>query len=169
MAETNLNLEKRYARLYHQLLTLLEKSPLLLSQMTTVCALLHHKLNLFFWTGFYILINEELCVGPYQGPLACQKLPRGRGVCWAGIKARKTIIVPDVHQFPGHIACNSRSNSEIVVPLFDSLGNVWGVVDVDSRKLEAFSRVDQIWLEKILPLLTPSPEELKRLSISPIS
>lgn len=168
VADTNLNLENRYARLYNQLLTLLEKSPHLLSKMATICALLHHKLNHFFWTGFYILVNGELCVGPYQGPLACQTLTKGQGVCWAGIKARKTIIVPDVHQFPGHIACDSRSNSEIVVPLFDSQGNVWGVLDVDSRQLDAFSRVDQIWLEKILQLLTPSPEELKSLSISPI-
>jgi|Deesub1362A_J573_1020465.scaffolds.fasta_scaffold00293_4 GAF domain-containing protein len=159
-------LEQLYARIYNQLQDLLGKSPHLLCKMATICALLHHKLNHFFWTGFYILINGQLCIGPYQGSLACQVLEKAKGVCWAGIKAKKTIIVPDVHQFPGHIACDSRSNSEIVIPLFDFQRNIWGVLDVDSRQFNAFSEIDQLWLEKIVQLLTPTPEELKFLSVS---
>ncbi len=129
------NLEKQYQRLFIQLKELLAKSPNLVSQMATVCALLHNKLPHFFWTGFYLLQQEELVVGPYQGFVACQILEKHKGVGWAGILREKTLIVPDVHKFPGHIACDSRSNSEIVVPLFDEKGNVWGVLDVDSKKL----------------------------------
>jgi GAF domain-containing protein len=111
----------------------------------------------FFWTGFYILDNGELIIGPYQGPLACQILDKNTGVCWAGICRRSTIVVPDVHEFPGHIACDSRSNSEIVVPLFDKEDKPWAVLDVDSRKRNAFSEIDKQWLEKIVRLI-PSPE-----------
>lgn len=121
--------------------------------MATVAALLHHKMPHFLWTGFYTLTEGELVVGPYQGPLACQVLEKGKGVCWAGIQQRQTLIVPDVHAFPGHISCNSRSKSEIVVPLIDREGRVWGVLDVDSRQLNAFSEIDQEWLERIVGLI----------------
>lgn len=121
--------------------------------MATVAALLHHKMPHFFWTGFYILIKGELVVGPYQGPLACQVLEKGKGVCWEGIQKRQTIIVSDVHAFPGHIACDPRSKSEIVVPLIEKEGRVWGVLDVDSRQSHAFSEVDKEWLEKIVALI----------------
>jgi len=107
----------------------------------------------FFWTGFYILIDGELIIGPYQGPLACQILEKEKGVCWAGVTSKKTIIAPDVHKFPGHVACNSRSNSEIVVPLIDKENQAWGVLDVDSRKFDAFSDIDKDWLEKIVKLI----------------
>jgi GAF domain-containing protein len=123
--------------------------------MATVTAILHHKMPHFFWTGFYILHHNELIVGPYQGPLACQVLEKNKGVCWAGILRRSTIIVPNVHEFPGHIACDSRSNSEIVVPLFDENGQPWAVLDVDSQKLDAFSDVDKTGLEKIVGLIQP--------------
>jgi len=121
--------------------------------MATVASLLHHKMPHFFWTGFYVLREGNLVVGPYQGPLACQVLEKNKGVCWAGVKGKKTIIVPDVHKFPGHIACDSRSNSEIVVPLSDDNGRIWAVLDVDSRRLDAFSDVDREWLEKIANLI----------------
>jgi GAF domain-containing protein len=107
----------------------------------------------YFWTGFYTLIDGELIVGPYQGPLACQVLEKKKGVCWAGFDGKKTIVVPNVHEFPGHIACDSRSNSEIVVPLVSEDNQVWGILDVDSRKLEAFSDIDKQWLEKIVKLI----------------
>jgi L-methionine (R)-S-oxide reductase len=94
-----------------------------------------------------------LTVGPYQGALACLVLEKKKGVCWAGVTRRRTVIVPDVHKFPGHIACDSRSNSEIVVPLFDAKGKVWGVLDIDSREFNAFSEVDREWLEKIAGLI----------------
>jgi L-methionine (R)-S-oxide reductase len=94
-------------------------------------------------------------VGPYQGPLACQVLEKNKGVCWAGILQRSTIVVPDVHKFSDHIACDSRTNSEIVVPLLDKNSQPWSVLDVDSQKYDAFSEVDKKWLEKIAGLIEP--------------
>lgn len=148
-----LNLEKRYNRIYHQLQELLHKTENKIARMATVAALLHHKMPQFFWTGFYILTNSKLIIGPYQGPLACQVLEKKKGVCWAGVEKKKTIIVPDVHKFPGHITCDSLSNSEIVVPLFTRDNQVWAVLDIDSRKLNTFSDVDKAWLEKIVQLI----------------
>lgn len=147
------NLEKRYKRIYSQLQELFTKTENKIARMATIAALLHHKMPHYFWTGFYTLIEDELTVGPYQGPLACQVLETKKGVCWASFERKKTIIVPDVHKFPGHIACDSRSNSEIVVPLFRENNQAWGVLDVDSRKLDAFSGVDKEWLEKIVKLI----------------
>ena len=121
--------------------------------MSTVAALLHHKLADFFWTGFYLLENGDLIVGPYQGPLACQILEKDKGVCWAGIREKKTIVVPNVHEFLNHIACDKRSKSEIVIPLLDKENNPLGVLDVDSQKLNAFSEIDRHWLEKIVHLI----------------
>ena len=147
------NLEKRYKRIYDQLRELVLKTENKIARMATIAAILHHKMAQFFWTGFYILIDGELIIGPYQGPLACQILEKEKGVCWTGVTSKKTIIVPDVHKFPGHVACDSRSNSEIVVPLIDKENQVWGVLDVDSRKFDAFSDIDKDWLEKIVKLI----------------
>ena len=143
----------RYQRIYEQLQGLFAKPGNRLSRMATLTAVLSHKLDHFFWTGFYLLDGDELIVGPYQGPVACQLLARDTGVCWAGINQRKSIIVPDVHQFPGHIACDSRSNSEIVIPVYDPDGRIEGVLDVDSRDFDAFDETDRIWLEKMVSLL----------------
>ncbi len=147
-------LEKLYARIYDQLQDLLNKSRDPVARMATIAALLHHKMSHYFWTGFYILKGGRLVVGPYQGPVACQELEGPGGVCWAGVQRKETVIVPDVHRFPGHIACDSRSNSEIVVPVIPDGGRVWGVLDVDSRLLDAFSDIDAFWLEKIIRLLS---------------
>jgi len=147
------NLEKRYKRIYDQLRELVIKTENKIARMATIAAILHYKMAKFFWTGFYILIDGELIIGPYQGPLACQILEKEKGVCWAGVTSKKTIIVPDVHKFQGHVACDSRSNSEIVVPLIDKENQVWGVLDVDSRKIDAFSESDKNWLEKIVNLI----------------
>jgi len=144
---------KRYERLYTQVAGLLEGKPYPVARMSTVVAVLHHKIDYFFWTGFYLLQDGELIVGPYQGPVACILLEKDKGVCWEGINQEKTLVVPDVHKFPGHIACDSRSNSEIVVPLMDSMGKIYGVLDVDSRDYASFDEVDAEWLEKILDLL----------------
>jgi GAF domain-containing protein len=121
--------------------------------MATAVAVLHHKMEYFFWTGFYLLQDGKLLVGPYQGPVACQELAKDKGVCWAGIHQNQTIVVPDVHQFPGHIACDSRSNSEIVVPLRNSKKEIIGVLDVDSKDLGSFDEIDAKWLEKIVELI----------------
>lgn len=147
------NLEKRYMRIFQQLQELLQKTENLIARFATVTAILHHKMPHFFWTGFYILKDGELIVGPYQGPLACQVLEKKKGVCWAGILQKETIIVPDVHKFPGHIACDSRSNSEIVIPLFNNDNQAWAVLDVDSLKFDTFSDTDKEWLEKIVGLI----------------
>lgn len=143
----------RYRRLHAQLAVLLDKTQDPLARMATIVALLFYKFDYFFWCGFYRLVQGELVVGPYQGPLACQVLAEGRGVCWAGIDQKKTIIVPDVREFPGHIACDSRSLSEIVVPYVDHDENVVGVLDVDSDRLAQFDEVDARQLEMIVALL----------------
>jgi GAF domain-containing protein len=142
----------RYQRLYDQLKELLRDKPNTIASMATVVAVLHHKMDYFFWTGFYLLDNGELIVGPYQGSLACIRLKKDTGVCWAGINSGKTVVVPDVHQFPGHIACDSRSNSEIVVPLRNAAGRIIGVLDVDSKEFGSFDETDAIWLERIVEL-----------------
>lgn len=143
----------RYNRIYTQLKQLLAKSDDPDARMATVIAVLHHKMETFFWTGFYCLKDGELIVKSYQGPVACQVLEKDKGVCWAGINQAKTIVVPDVHKFPGHIACDSRSNSEIVVPLRNTRKEITGVLDVDSTSLNAFDQTDAEWLEKIVDLL----------------
>jgi L-methionine (R)-S-oxide reductase len=144
--------EGRYQRISTQLQDLLKDKPNAIARMATITAVLHHKMNYFFWTGFYLLDDGELIVGPYQGSLACIKLKKNTGVCWAAINQERTVIVPDVHQFPGHIACDSRSNSEIVVPLKDNAGKIIGVLDVDSKELNSFDEIDAEWLDKILKL-----------------
>ncbi len=143
----------RYERIYSQLEILLAKSDELHARMATIIAVLHHKMDYFFWTGFYMLTDGELIVRSYQGPVACQVLEKNKGVCWAGISRNETIIVEDVHQFPGHIACDSRSNSEIVVPFRKASGEVIGVLDVDSKEKASFDEVDAYWLEKIVSLI----------------
>ncbi len=143
----------RYSRIYSQLEGLLMKSQDLNARLSTVTAVLHHKMDYFFWTGFYLLSDGELLVRTYQGPVACQVLEKGRGVCWAAILKGETVVVEDVHQFPGHIACDSRSRSEIVVPLRDRGGEIIGVLDVDSKEIGSFDETDRVWLERILELI----------------
>ncbi|MGQ1787554.1 MULTISPECIES: GAF domain-containing protein [unclassified Saccharicrinis] len=142
----------KYKRLYAQIeeLTAPVNNPI--SRMSTMAALLHHKMKGFYWTGFYLLENGELLVGPYQGPVACLRLKKDTGVCWAGINSKKTVLVDDVETFPGHIACSSLSKSEIVVPLIKD-GEVVGVLDVDSRDLAQFDQDDQAGLELLLELI----------------
>ena len=143
----------RYKRIYDQLSTLLNATDDVVSRMATVAAVLHHKMDGFFWTGFYLIRDGNLLVGPYQGPVACQVLAKNTGVCWSGINQGKTIIVPDVEQFPGHIACDSRSRSEIVVPVRDKHQQIIAVLDVDSKLLEHFDEMDAVGLEKIVGLI----------------
>ncbi len=143
----------RYVRIIAQLAELLNKTSDPDARMATIVALLHHKFNDFFWTGFYFLKDGELIVKTYQGPLACQVLEKDRGVCWTGINQKQTIVVPDVHQFPGHIACDSRSKSEIVVPVKNKDGEILGVLDVDSTELNAFDEVDTTQLEAIIQMI----------------
>jgi L-methionine (R)-S-oxide reductase len=145
--------EARYQRLYEQLEALMIKSNDPDARMATIVAVLHHKMEHFFWTGFYFLRSGELTVKNYQGALACQVLQKHTGVCWASIDQQKTIVVPDVHLFPGHIACDSRSRSEIVIPVINRAGEIIGVLDVDSEALDSFDMTDAGWLEKIVNLI----------------
>ncbi len=143
----------RYERIYEQLSGLLTSTEDIISRMATVAAVLHHKMDGFFWTGFYLLSDGQLIVGPYQGPVACQVLVRDTGVCWTGINKQKTVIVPDVEKFPGHIPCDSRSRSEIVIPVRNKDGQIIGVLDVDSSNLDQFDETDAAGLEKIVGLI----------------
>ena len=121
--------------------------------MATINAILYNKMSGFFWVGFYLLKNDRLFVGPYQGPLACVELPVGKGVCWASILSNKTIIVSDIHEFPDHIACDSRSKSEIVIPVKNYEEKIIGVLDIDSKTIGNFDETDKTELEKIVMFL----------------
>lgn len=145
--------QDRYLRIYQQLRDLLAKSDDIDARMATIVAVMHYKMETFFWTGFYYLKEGELIVKTYQGPVACQILEKNTGVCWAAINQGKTIIVPDVHLFPGHIACDSRSKSEIVVPFRNTKNQIIGVLDVDSATLDAFDQIDAEYLEKIVGMI----------------
>jgi len=146
-------LAARYGRIAAQLEELYDKVSDPLSRMGSAAALLHHKMPHFFWTGFYRLVDGDLLVGPYQGPLACMLLERHTGVCWAAIDRGESMLVADVHAFPGHLACDSRSSSEVVVLLRDAAGEIRGVLDVDADKPAAFSEADVAGLERVAALI----------------
>jgi GAF domain-containing protein len=143
----------RYSRIYKQLKDLLVKTDDPLARMASICAVLHHKMDHYFWTGFYLLKEGKLVVGPYQGPVACQELEKDKGVCWAAVNSRAPVLVKDVHAFPGHISCDSRSKSEITLPVFNSKDDIVAVFDVDSDQLASFTRTDQDALSEIMALI----------------
>ncbi len=124
----------------------------LVANMANLAALLKHKLS-FYWVGFYFVRGDRLVLGPFQGTPACVYLPKPNGVCWAAVLRGETIVVPDVHEFPGHIACDPNSRSEIVVPVRDAQGTIRAVLDVDSDRLDAFDDQDRRGLERIVGLL----------------
>jgi L-methionine (R)-S-oxide reductase len=165
MAEAVLDLpvEKtaRYVALRKEIAAVIAGEPNLTARYATAASMLAHAFpERFFWTGFYIVDpakGDELVVGPYQGTLGCLRIPFGRGVCGAAAAQKRTIIVPDVHAFPGHIACDSRSQSEIVAPVFDKAGALAAVLDIDSTQLAAFDADDQAGLEAILADLLTLP------------
>ncbi len=143
----------KYSRIYKQLSGLVIKSTSNSARMATIIAVLHHKMDYFFWTGFYLIENGEMTVNIYQGPVACQILEKEKGVCWAAFNKKRTIIVEDVHSLPNHISCDSRSSSEIVIPFKNRENEIIGLMDVDSSQKSSFSDVDAKWLEKILELV----------------
>ena len=143
--------KEKYQQLLPQVKALLEGEEDLIASMASVCAALKTAFG-FFWVGFYLVKNNDLVLGPFQGPVACTRITKGRGVCGASWQQKQTIIVPDVEQFPGHIACSSESRSEIVVPLLQE-GEVRGVLDADSDRLNDFNETDQQFLEEICALL----------------
>lgn len=145
--------QERYAEVAKEVAATIEGEPNLIARMATVSNILHHAFDHYFWTGFYFVDAEkpgELVIGPYQGTLGCLRIPFSRGVCGACASSRETIIVPDVHAFPGHIACDSRSESEIVVPVFDRSGALIAVFDVDSDRKNQFDDDDRAGLETIM-------------------
>ncbi|MFN7964979.1 MAG: GAF domain-containing protein [Acidobacteriota bacterium] len=144
---------ERYKRIAEQLAELFRKTTDPTARMATAAALLSGKMKHHFWVGFYRLVDGDLVVGPYQGPLACALLPRHEGVCWAAIDRNEPVLVPDVHEFPGHVACDSRSQSEVVVPVHDGSGQVIAVLDVDSDKPNAFDQSDVKGLQAIAALI----------------
>ena len=142
---------QQYELLYKQAKALLADEDNLIANLANLSSLIHFTFG-FWWTGFYFVDGDKLVLGPFQGPLACTRIPYGKGVCGSAWAQRKTLIVPDVEQFPGHIACSSESRSEIVIPLLRD-GAVWAELDIDSKELATFDEVDQAGLEKIMELL----------------
>jgi GAF domain-containing protein len=146
--------EEKYAELFPQIKSILEGETDMIANMANVAAVLHEEFN-FWWTGFYRVVSEDtLLLGPFQGPLACTRIKKGRGVCGTAWEENTTQVVPDVHLFPGHIACSSLSQSEIVVPVHDRGGRVVAVLDIDSERLSTFDETDKLWLEKICDLFS---------------
>lgn len=143
--------EEKYALLYKQIAALIEGERDTIANMANIAAMIHFTFN-FWWTGFYRVCGKELVLGPFQGPLACSRIAYGRGVCGTAWKEQTTQVVPDVEQFPGHIACSSLSRSEIVVPVWNN-EKIIAVLDIDSEHLATFDSVDQEWLEEIVRLL----------------
>ena len=143
--------QEQYQSLLPQIKGLLEGEPDLVANLANTVAALKEQFG-WFWVGFYIIKNNELVLAPFQGPVACTRIRKGKGVCGSSWAEAKTLIVPDVEKFPGHIACSSLSKSEIVVPVIRN-GNVIAVLDVDSEELDQFDTIDQYFLEQIVELI----------------
>lgn len=143
--------QKIYESLYRQIESVIEGEDDAIANMANASSLIHEAFG-FWWTGFYIVKDGVLVLGPFQGPVACTRIPFGKGVCGTAWERQETIVVPDVHLFPGHIACSSLSRSEIVVPIFDGT-TVKAVLDIDSKELATFDETDSHWLERITSLL----------------
>ena len=144
--------EEQYKLLVSQIEALIDGEKDTIAIMSNVAAAIHQTMG-FWWTGFYRVVADELVLGPFQGPVACMHIPYGKGVCGTAWQRGETVIVPDVEQFPGHIACSSESKSEIVVPVFDKDGKVMAVLDIDSEHLATFDDIDRKYLEDICQLI----------------
>lgn len=143
--------EERYELLYRQAQSLVDGESDAIANMANIAAMIHTTIEPL-WTGFYRVVGDELVLGPFQGPIACSRIEYGRGVCGMAWQRGETIVVEDVEQFPGHIACSSLSRSEIVVPVLSN-NQIVAVLDIDSRMLASFDDVDRVWLERIVALL----------------
>ena len=149
--------EEQYANLFPQIDGIISGETDTVANLANVAAALKEQFN-WWWIGFYIVKEGELVVGPFQGPVACSRIKMGKGVCGTAWQKSKTLIVPDVGQFPGHIACSSFSKSEIVVPLIKN-NDVWAVLDADSEFLNTYDEVDKLWLEKIADLVSSNKKD----------
>jgi len=148
---TSTDKKEQYTSLIPQIEALLQGEPDLVANMANVCAALKEQFK-WLWVGFYLVKNTELVLGPFQGPVACTRIAKGKGVCGSAWAQAKTLLVPDVDAFPGHIACSSASRSEIVLPLFHN-NEVVGVLDIDSEHLAHFDEIDAQYLEKVIRLI----------------
>ncbi|MCR4852274.1 MAG: GAF domain-containing protein [Prevotella sp.] len=146
--------EEKYELLTSQIKALVEGEDDAISIMANVSSAIQESMG-FFWTGFYLEKNGQLRLGPFQGSVACYRIDHGKGVCGTAYEQKKSIVVPDVELFPGHIACSSLSRSEIVVPIFDAQKQVKGVLDIDSRELNTFDDTDRQYLENIVSIIAP--------------
>lgn len=144
--------EEKYRELFPQIKSLVEGETDLIANMANICSALKYSMN-FFWVGFYLIKNNELVLGPFQGTIACTRIQKGKGVCGKSWELNDVIIVEDVDQFPGHIACSSLSKSEIVLPVYNSNKEIIGVLDVDSDEYSSFDRTDEFWLKQVVALL----------------
>lgn len=148
---TSVSKEEQYRSLIPQIAALLNGEPDLVANLANISAALKEQFK-WFWVGFYMVKGEQLVLGPFQGPVACTRINKGKGVCGASWQRAETLIVPDVDAFPGHIACSSLSRSEIVLPIFHQ-GEVIGVLDVDSEELDQFDDIDAKYLEEIIKMI----------------
>jgi len=145
--------QEKYEALLPQLAALVQGEPDLIANLANLSAALHQSFG-WWWVGFYWVKNEELVLGPFQGPIACTRIKYGKGVCGTAWKEARSLFVPDVDAFPGHIACSSSSVSEIVVPVFDKQNHVIGVLDVDSEQYDTLDETDVVYMERISQLIT---------------
>ena len=150
--DTHLDKEEKYKQLIPQLSALLADEDDVIARQANFCAALKYGFD-FFWVGFYKVSGEELVLGPFQGPVACTRIAKGKGVCGTAWIEEKTLIVPDVDLFPGHIACSSLSRSEIVLPVFNSSGKVALILDIDETEVNAFDEIDKKYLEQLVQLI----------------
>lgn len=144
--------QERYQTLLPQALALIESETDQIAALANLCAALHSSFD-WLWTGFYLVKGQQLVLGPFQGPIACTRIPFGKGVCGSAWQSGKTLVVDDVDAFPGHIACSSSARSEIVLPVFNAAGEVAAVLDIDSSELASFDAVDAEYLERIAAAL----------------
>ena len=150
--DSSLSKEEKYTSLLPMLAGLLEGETSLIANLANTAAVLKEVFH-WWWVGFYLVDGDELVLGPFQGPVACTRIAYGKGVCGAAWKEKVTQLVPDVDQFPGHIACSGASRSELVLPLFNQTGEVWGVLDIDSEQLNHFDEIDVKYLEELVGLI----------------
>ena len=151
---TNADKETRYREIFPQLKALIEGETDMTANLANVCAALKEAFG-WWWVGFYLVKGEQLVLGPFQGPVACTRIAFGKGVCGTAWKEKKSVLVPDVEQFEGHIACSSASVAEIVIPIFNKKFEVVGVLDIDSEKYDLLDETDLKWLEEIVRILAP--------------
>jgi len=146
-------MERDYSSIITQIQGVITGEGDLIANLSNISAILK-QIRGYFWVGFYIVKGDQLVVGPYQGPVACSRIALGKGVCGTSWKEKKSIVVENVHEFPGHIACSPDSQSEVVIPILDKKGNVAMILDVDSRSLNDFDHNDQVALEQVGKIIT---------------